>query len=123
VTTPSSPASSRCTPWARTSRCTFAKASGRQLSPADAPQARHRLRLDVRGSPGNEIGSDASAPYRPTRCSKSRSAARPDKAEFSDRLLFTLMLHEMGATQEARESWARLSQERSDLPELSAMAK
>ena len=46
-----------------------------------------------------------------------------DKAEFSDRLLFTLMRQEMGATQEARESWMRLSQERSDLPELSAMAK
>ena len=46
-----------------------------------------------------------------------------DRAEFSDRLLFTLMLHEMGATQEARESWGRLSQERSDLPELSALAK
>ena len=46
-----------------------------------------------------------------------------DKAEFSDRILFTLMLHEMGATQEARESWSKLSQERSDLPELAAFAK
>ena len=46
-----------------------------------------------------------------------------DKADFSDRLLFTLMLQEMGAVQEARESWARLSQERSDLPELAAFAK
>lgn len=46
-----------------------------------------------------------------------------DRAEFSDRLLFTLLLHEMGAVQEARESWARLSQERADLPELSALAR
>jgi hypothetical protein len=46
-----------------------------------------------------------------------------DKADFSDRLLFALMLHEMGAVQEARESWARLSEERSDLPELAAFAK
>lgn len=46
-----------------------------------------------------------------------------DRAEFSDRLLFTLMLQEMGAAQEARESWARLAQERSDLPELAALAK
>ncbi len=46
-----------------------------------------------------------------------------DKAEFSDRILFTLMLHEMGATQEARESWSKLSQERADLPELAAFAK
>lgn len=46
-----------------------------------------------------------------------------DKAEFSDRLLFALMLREMGATQEAREVWARLAAERADLPELAAMAK
>jgi hypothetical protein len=46
-----------------------------------------------------------------------------DRAEFSDRLLFTLMLQEMGATQEAREAWARLAQERADLPELAAFAK
>lgn len=46
-----------------------------------------------------------------------------DKARFSDRVLFTLMLHEMGALQEAHESWKRLSQERADLPELSALAR
>ena len=46
-----------------------------------------------------------------------------EKAEFSDRLLFALYLQEMGATQEAREAWARLSEERSDLPELSSLAK
>jgi len=46
-----------------------------------------------------------------------------DKADFSDRLLFTLLLHEMGATQEAQESWARLAQERGDLPELASFAR
>lgn len=46
-----------------------------------------------------------------------------DKAEFTDRVMFALMLQEMGATQEARESWSRLSQERGDLPELAAFAK
>lgn len=46
-----------------------------------------------------------------------------ERAEFSDRLLFTLMLHEMGAIQEARESWARLAQERTDLPELASLAR
>jgi hypothetical protein len=46
-----------------------------------------------------------------------------EKAEFSDRLLFALYLQEMGATQEAKESWSRLAQERGDLPELSALAK
>lgn len=46
-----------------------------------------------------------------------------DKSDFSDRVLFTLLLHEMGANQEAQESWARLAQERKDLPELAALAK
>lgn len=46
-----------------------------------------------------------------------------EKAGFSDRLLFTLMLQEMGAVQEAQQSWVRLSQERADLPELSALAR
>lgn len=46
-----------------------------------------------------------------------------ERSEFSDRLLFTLLLQEMGALQEARESWARLAEERTDLPELSALAK
>ncbi|QJR13711.1 hypothetical protein [Usitatibacter palustris] len=46
-----------------------------------------------------------------------------DKADFSDRLLFALLLQEMGATQEAREAWAKLAQERTDLPELGALAR
>ena len=46
-----------------------------------------------------------------------------ERAEFSDRLLFTLMLHEMGAHQEARESWARLAEERADLPELAGLTR
>ncbi len=44
------------------------------------------------------------------------------RSGFSDRLLFTLLLQEMGALQEAQESWSRLAAERSDLPELSALA-
>ena len=72
---------------------------------------------------GNEVGagkfrtlsSDALA-----RIEKRRPGTR---AEFSDRLMFALLLQEMGAVQEARESWAQLSLERSDLPELSALAR
>lgn len=44
-------------------------------------------------------------------------------AEFSDRLLFALMLQELGAQQEAREAWALLARERADLPELAGLAK
>ncbi len=46
-----------------------------------------------------------------------------DKAEFSDRVLFALMLQEVGATQEAHEAWAKLAQERADLPELAAFSR
>lgn len=51
-------------------------------------------------------------------------ARRPKAgAEFSDRLLFALMLQELGAVQEAREAWALLARERADLPELAGLAK
>ena len=46
-----------------------------------------------------------------------------EKSDFSDRLNFALMLQDLGATQEAREAWGRLAEERADLPELSALAK
>ncbi len=46
-----------------------------------------------------------------------------DKAEFTDRLLYALLLLEFGASQEAHEIWGRLAQERSDLPELAGLAK
>jgi hypothetical protein len=46
-----------------------------------------------------------------------------EKADFSDRVLYALLLQEMGATQEARASWASLAQDRADLPELAALAK
>jgi hypothetical protein len=46
-----------------------------------------------------------------------------EKSEFSDRVLHALLLQELGATQEAQEAWAKLAQERSDLPELAAFAR
>lgn len=46
-----------------------------------------------------------------------------DKAEFSDRVLYALLLQELGASQEAAELWGRLSQERGDLPEIAALSK
>jgi hypothetical protein len=72
---------------------------------------------------GNEVGS---ARFRTLSAEAQAQVDRRrpgDKADFSDRLLFTLMLHEMGAVLEARDSWARLAQERGDLPELAAFAK
>ena len=72
---------------------------------------------------GNEIGSGRFRTLS-SEVQQQVERRRPgDKAEFSDRVLFALMLQEMGATQEAHESWARLAQERADLPELAALAK
>jgi hypothetical protein len=72
---------------------------------------------------GNEIGAGKFRTL-PTEALQRIDQCKPsERAEFSDRVLFTLMLQEMGATQEAHESWARLAQERADLPELSALAK
>jgi hypothetical protein len=49
---------------------------------------------------------------------------KPDNsAAFSDRLMYALMLYEMGAPQDAQEIWAQLAEERHDLPELAALAR
>jgi hypothetical protein len=53
------------------------------------------------------------------RVEKSRAGAR----SFPERVMHAFLLHEMGATQDAREAWAALSRERPDLPELSVLAK
>lgn len=50
---------------------------------------------------------------------KSRSTART----FSDRVMHAFLLHDLGATQEAREAWATLARERPELPELAALAR
>ena len=44
-------------------------------------------------------------------------------AQFSDRVMFALLLQESGAAQEAREAWGALARERGDLPELEGFAR
>jgi len=72
---------------------------------------------------GNQIGSGQFRTLSSEALAQVEKRRPTDKAEFSDRLLYTLMLHELGARQEARESWEKLSQERDDLPELAAFGK
>jgi hypothetical protein len=72
---------------------------------------------------GQEIGT---ARFRtlPAATLQTVEKRRPsDKAEFTDRLMFALLLQEFGATQEAQELWGRLAQERTDLPELAGLAR
>ena len=72
---------------------------------------------------GNELGTGRFRTLSADALAQVEQLRPSEKAQFTDRLLFALMLQEMGAVQEARESWQRLSQERSDLPELAAFAK
>jgi len=74
-------------------------------------------------SAGNEIGAGRFRTLSSEAQQRVEQRRPSDRAEFSDRVLFALMLQEMGAKQEARESWARLAQERTDLPELGALAR
>lgn len=46
-----------------------------------------------------------------------------DKAVFSERLLYAVMLNDLGLTQDAQALWAKLAGERADLPELAALGK
>ncbi|HEY2629303.1 MAG TPA: hypothetical protein VGI57_09245 [Usitatibacter sp.] len=72
---------------------------------------------------GNEIGTGHFRTL-PAGALAQLDKQRPsDKAEFSDRVMFALALQELGAAQDARDTWARLAQEREDLPELAAFAK
>jgi len=74
-------------------------------------------------SGGNELGSGRFRTLSGDAVAQLEKRRPGEKAEFSDRIMYTLMLQEMGATQEAQESWSRLAQERSDLPELAAFAR
>ena len=72
---------------------------------------------------GQEVGA---ARFRTLPASTIQNAEKrrpPEKAEFSDRLMYALLLQEIGAVQEAQEAWAKLARERSDLPELASLAK
>jgi hypothetical protein len=72
---------------------------------------------------GNEIGTGHFRTL-PSETLAQLEKQRPsDKADFSDRVMFALTLQDLGAKQDARETWARLAQEREDLPELAAFAK
>ena len=69
---------------------------------------------------GDELGSGRFHTL-PAEALRTVDARRPGpKAGFSDRLMFALLLQDLGATQEARELWTALAKERPGLPELPA---
>ena len=102
------------------------------LHTAKAKGANYRLPVSLRpdteyvwtlASSGQEISSGRFRTLTADALEQVERRRPSERSEFSDRLLFTLMLQEMGAQQEAHESWLRLSRERADLPELAALAK
>ena len=72
---------------------------------------------------GQELGSGRFRTLGAEALQKIETYRPRERSEFSDRVLFAVMLQELGAQQEAREMWMRLSQERGDLPELASLAK
>jgi len=72
---------------------------------------------------GNEVGTGHFRTLTAEALARLEKQRPSDKAEFSDRVMFTLTLQELGAMQDARESWSHLARERDDLPELAAFAK
>jgi hypothetical protein len=74
-------------------------------------------------SSGNEVGAGRFRTLSSDALGRIEKRKPAERSGFSDRLMYALLLQEMGATQEAREAWAKLSQERADLPELSALSR
>ncbi|APV48734.1 hypothetical protein BWI17_02965 [Betaproteobacteria bacterium GR16-43] len=71
---------------------------------------------------GSELGS---ARFRtlPSEAIQVAEKRKPsERAEFSDRVMYALMLQDLGASQEAQEQWSKLAKERADLPELATLA-
>ena len=105
----------------------------------DKPVARARVsgtthRFPAKLQPGTEYAWSVSvagqqvgtARFRtlPVSAIQGAEKRRPsEKAEFSDRLMYALLLQELGAEQEAQEAWGKLALERTDLPELEGLAK
>lgn len=77
----------------------------------------------VLSSGGTELGAGKFRTLPLEAIQRAEKRKPSDRAEFSDRLMYALLLQEFGAVQEAQELWSKLSQERTDLPELAGLAR
>lgn len=111
---------------------TVTDAAGRDVWRGPAKQ--HGARVGVRLAPGARYTWSVKSPEGAIGAASfetlpAESIARAEKAlaasrkSFSDRVVHAVLLQDLGAGQEARQAWARLSRERPDLPELAARAR
>lgn len=94
----------------------------------DSFRAPQKLKPDTEyvwaiSSAAGELGSGTFKTLGAEAIAQAEKRKPSDKAEFSDRLLYAVMLNDLGATQEAQSVWAKLAAERTDLPELAALGK
>ena len=69
---------------------------------------------------GDELGSGRFRTLPPDVLQRIEARRPGARAEFSDRLMYALLLQDVGATQEARELWTALGKERAGMPDLPA---
>jgi hypothetical protein len=105
-------------------------ASGKELwkGTSDAGSARPAPKLSAATryhwtvmTPNGVVGEaqfETLSPEALAKVAKSRAAKG-----FSDRVMHAFVLHDLGATQEAKALWSELARERPDLPELAALAR
>lgn len=72
---------------------------------------------------GKEIGAGSFTTLSSASLELAQKRKPDSNASFSDWLLYGMLLQELGASHDAHEIWSRLSKDRPDLPELSALAK
>ena len=106
-------------------------ASGKEVWKADA--APESARTDVKLAPATVykwtvmtpkgVIGEASFETLPAPVLAKVAKSRAEAKSFSNRVVLAFLLHDLGATQEARETWAALARERPDLPELAALAR
>jgi hypothetical protein len=84
-----------------------------------SPATRYTWTLMTPNGRMGEAGFETLPAETITKVAKSGARAQT----FGDRVLHALLLHDIGALQEARAAWAALARERPDLPELAALAR
>jgi hypothetical protein len=110
------------------------EAIGGKAQPVDAKAAKPEFHVPARlvadtdykwavAASGKEIGSGTFRTLSKEAQAKVDSRKPQARWEFSDWLMYAMLLKEIGANQDAKDAWQKLAKERADLPEMAALAK